>query len=400
MAFEWKWQPTLDEELSRRARASMEGYRPLSNPSNTYAMAYGNGAGPTVAQLAANGMAGYTSPSNAMNGYVPSRTPDAVAQPADPAAPSFGQGGAGGAERARMWGANNYGQGMAYTEKMQAIEDLKAEYADNEQRIEELKMELVKLQGEAGRAMDDLDMRLAANRANAGDIASAMAHQNRITTRQQIAAANGGKTAEDKIAEDLVASFIDTESAMMMGDNSQRPGFQNKLNFIQYQINKNPKAKQLLSKFRGSTGDPQIYQPKTFQDFKNYVSDKRTANAGNAVKKEGLTKADKEDIAEYWYSLPKEVREANKEEFNKIRAEEDIETITGRGKALAAKQETALAEATDPKNINTYELDDKGSYEFTASNGQKVSVTRSTLGSKGNRTAVFKIGKKIKTVKY
>jgi len=398
MAFEWKWQPTLDEELSRKARASMEGYRPLSNPSNTYAMAYGNGAGPTVAQLAANGMVGYTNPSNAMNGYVPSRTPDAVAQPADPASPSFGQGGAGGAERARMWGANNYGQGMAYTERMQAIEDLKAEYAENESRIQELKMEIVKLQGEAGRAMDDLDMRLAANRANAGDIASAMAHQNRITTRQQIAAANGGKTAEDKIAEDLVASFIDTESAMMMGDNSQRPGFQNKLNFIQYQINKNPKAKQLLSKFR--SGAPQIDQPKTFQDFKNFVSDLRAANANNITKKSGLTNADQERIDEFWYSLPREVREAHKEEYNATRSEEKIDTLQARGKALAAKQETALSEATDPKNINTYELDDKGSYEFTASNGQKVSVTRSTLGSKGNRTAVFKCGKKIKTVKY
>lgn len=393
MAFEWKWQPTLDEELSRKARASMEGYRPLSNPSNTFAMAYGNGAGPTVAQLAANGMAGYTSPSSAMNGYVPSRTPDAVPQPAAAAEPSFGQGGAGGAERARMWGANNYGQGMAYTERMQAIEDLKTEQAENEQRIEQLKMELVKLQGEAGRAMDELDMRLAANRANAGDIASAMAHQNRITTRQQIAAANGGKTADDKIAEDLVASFIDTESAMMMGDNSQRPGFQNKLDFIQYQINKNPKAKQLLEKFRGSNVPPKIEQPRSFQDFTNYVSDKRTANAGNAVKKNGLTKADKEDIAEYWYSLPKEVRAANKEEFNKIIGEDDIESIQARGKALRAKQKTALDEAK--LHIIPTELDEKGSQEYTATNGQKVTIKRSGFGK-----AVLTIGKLVENVNY
>lgn len=393
MAFEWKWQPTLDEELSRKARASMEGYRPLSNPYNTYAIAYGNGAGPTVAQVAANGMAGYTRPSSTMNGYVPSRTPYAVAQPADPAAPSFGQGGAGGAERARMWGANNYGQGMAYTERMQAIEELKAEYADNEQRIEQLKMELVKLQGEAGRAMDDLDMRLAANRANAGDIASAMAHQNRITTRQQIAAANGGKTAEDKIAEDLVASFIDTESAMLMGDNSQRPGFQNKLNFIQYQINKNPKAKQLLSKFRGSTVAPQIEQPRSFQDFINFVSDKRTGNAFDPTKKNGLTKADKEAIAEYWYSLKREVREAHKDEFNKILGEEDIDTIKGRGKALRAKQKSALDEAK--LHIIPTELDEKGSQEYTATNGQKVTIKRSGFGK-----AVLTIGKLVENVNY
>jgi hypothetical protein len=292
-----------------------------------------------------------------------------------------------------MWGANNYGQGMAYTEKMQAIEDLKAEYADNEQRIEQLKMELVKLQGEAGRALDDLDMRLAANRANAGDIAYAMAHQNRITTRQQIAAANGGKTADDKIAEDLVASFIDTESAMMMGDNSQRPGFQNKLNFIQYQINKNPKAKQLLEKFRGSTGAPEIEQPRSFQDFTNYVSDKRTANAGNAVKKNGLTKADKEDIAEYWYSLPKEVRDANKEEFNKIIGEDDIESIQARGKALRAKQKAALEEAK--KHIIPTVLDADGKQEYTASNGQKVTITRSGFGN-----VVLQIGKLVETMKY
>lgn len=371
MAFEWKWQPTLDEELSRKARASMEGYRPLSNPSNTYAMAYGNGSGPTLAQIAANDMAGYASPAGSMMGYVPSRSPDVVAQPADP---NYGQGGEGAIERGRMFGANNYGQGMAYWEKMKEQEDLRAELAQNEQRIAQIKLEIAQLKGEAGREWDALDMQLAANRANAGDIGNAIAHQNRIITRQQIAAANGGKTAADKEAEALVEEFIKTQSMMMMGDNSQRPGYQNMLNFLGDKIQKNPKAKKMLEQFQGKYG-ANASSNKTYQDFENFVSGLRTANANNKIKKNGLTLADKKKIDEYWYSLPQEVRDAHEKEYNDIRGEEDIESIQSRGQKAVAKQKAALKKFKD-----TYSYEDllykKAQGKLpTSIDGYNVSVT-------------------------
>jgi len=394
MAFEWKWQPTLDEELSRKARASMEGYRPLSNPSNTYAMIYGNGSGPTVAQVASNGMAGYASPAGSMMGYAPSRAPDVVAQPADP---SFGQGGEGAIERGRMFGANNYGQGMAYWQKMQEQEDLRAEYAQNEQRIAQIKMEIQQLKGQSSKSMDALDMRLAANRARIGDMGNAIAHQNRIITRQQLAAANGGKSASDKEAEALVEEFIKTQSMMMMGDNSQRPGYQNMLNFLGDKIQKNPKAKKMLEQFQGKYGAQNLADNKmqTYQDFENFVSDLRTANADNTYKKKGLTDNDIVDIATAWGSLPKEVREANKAKFNDIISEESINKIEKRSKNAVAKQKAAL----DGLKLETikYEYsknERKSPFTVTAPNGIKVEIDVDTDGNfqakAGKQTKTFK----------
>lgn len=292
-------------------------------------------------------------------------------------------------------------QALEQQQQAQAQQDaLRAELAQNEQLILQYKLEIQKLKGESGRAWDDLDMQLAANRANAGDIGNAIAHQNRIVTRQQLANANGSKSASDTKAEELVKEYITTESMMKMGDNKARPGYQNQLRYLKYQIDKDPKAKKLLAKFNGTINNDPIEDTKTFQDFQNLVSDLRTANANNPSKKNGLTKADKESIDEYWYSLPKEVREANKEAYNTIRGEEDIETVEKRGKALAKKQEAALDEAIKPENIQSQELDDGKSYTHNASNGQSVTVKPVSSGPKGGRTAIATCGKKSKTFKY
>lgn len=271
---------------------------------------------------------------------------------------------------------------------------LRAEYEQNAKRILQLKMEVERLGGESDRYMNDLDMRLAANRARVGDMSNAMMHQHNIITRRQLAS-NSSKSAETKEAEDLVEEYIKTQSMMMMGDNSQRPGYQNMLNFLDRKIQKNPKAKKILADFNrayGSSGS-NLEMPRTFQDFTNFVSDKRTANAGNTVKKNGLSNADKDAIAEFWYSLPKEVRDANKEEFNKLLSEDSIETTQARLTALRKKQRAALDEAK--KHIIPTELDNTGSQEYTASNGQKVTITRSGYG-----TVVLQIGNLTETMKY
>lgn len=388
MAFQWNWEPQPIETRLKDARSiaaakAMEGYLPREADPRTYEA--------TPAVLATEAMEGYV-PWGA--NYNPQGRPTNNLPNTQPAYPGRGP---------QQY--DNLGQGVIYQQQQEQaqaqleqaqaqLEALRAEYAANAQKIQQLKMELVSLNETSGKYMDDLDMRLAANRAGIGDMGTAMAHQNRIITRQQLENAKNNSTSPaDKAALDLVSSYIDTESAMMMGDNSQRPGFQNKLNFLQYQIDHDPKAKQLLAKFRGSTGGAPLEQSKTFQDFNNFVSDKRTGNAANPTKKNGLTKADKEAIDEYWFSLPKEVREANKEAYNAIRGEEDIETIQKRGNSLRAKQQTALNEAKN--HIIPTELDDKGSQEYTASNGQKVNITRSGFGK-----AVLSIGKLVETVNY
>ena len=338
MAFEWKWQPTplnlkTVDDRSKAASVAMQGYVP--NEANIAVV----GSPQAIAQ------------SN-MEGYVPYMANYATTNvQGAPVAGVGGNviGGEGGAYRSPY---GNYGQGIAYWEKIKEQDDLRAELAKNEQRIAQIKLAIAQLKGESGREWDALDMQLAANRANAGDIGNAIAHQNRIITRQQLAAANGGKTAADKEAEALVEEFIKTQSMMMMGDNSQRPGYQNMLNFLGDKIQKNPKAKKMLEQFQGKYG-ANTSSNKTYQDFENFVSGLRTANANNKIKKNGLTLADKKKVDEYWYSLPQEVRDAHEKEYNDIRGEEDIESIQSRGQKAVAKQKAALKKFKD-----TYSYDD------------------------------------------
>ena len=248
MAFEWKWQPTLDEELSLRAKAQMEGYRPLSNPSNNYGMILGNGAGPTPAQIAAAQMAGYGNPSSSMAGYVPSRTPDAV--PAPVVQPqSFGLGGEGGRQRGagdrNTENRANYGLGQAYTDNLQALQD---EYNRNEARIAEIESKIASLKGQISdnaKRRDALDMALAANRAGIGDIGNSIAHQNAIETRKQQEFTRKLELARTKgNASDAEKAVIDayTELAYAPDEKTQA--------LAQFKVN------QALEKYQKATGKP------------------------------------------------------------------------------------------------------------------------------------------------
>lgn len=370
MAFEWNWKGSQNAYDAYKTAEDLASQRYWANRD------YIDAQNQAIAdQYAAQGMRGVANP-----------------------APVYAQPNLGQAQDAYQQALANAPEAYAQQQAQAQQDALRAELAQNEQRIAQIKLVIQKLKGESGRAWDDLDMQLAANRANAGDIGNAIAHQNRIVTRQQLANANGSKSASDAKAEELVKEYITTESMMMMGDNKARPGYQNQLRYLKYQIDKDPKAKKLLEKFNGTTDGAPIVDTKTFQDFQNLESDLRTANANNPYKKNGLTKADKEAIDEYWYSLPKEVREANKEAYNKIRGEEDIETVEQRGKALAKKQEAALDEVT-ADTIKTYDLIDKDSYEATASNGQKYTVTKTKAYDDGTYDYVVKCGKKTKTIR-
>ena len=70
----------------------------------------------------------------------------------------------------------------------QQVADLQAEYAQNAKRIAAIKQEIAQL--EKGALTDDqLDMALAANRAEIGDLGNSLLHQNRIATRKATAEA-------------------------------------------------------------------------------------------------------------------------------------------------------------------------------------------------------------------
>lgn len=140
----------------------------------------------------------------AMQGYRPAQVP--VQAPVQYSVPYAADGyeaqypamlgGEGGRQRGagdrNTMNLSNYGLGSTGT----AVDDaaLREEYARNDAEIKSIRAQLsaMDLEYRAGenRRMDELDMKLAANRAGIGDMGTAAMHQNRILTRKQIASDN------------------------------------------------------------------------------------------------------------------------------------------------------------------------------------------------------------------
>lgn len=386
MAFEWKWQPTLDEELSRAAKAKMEGYRPLSNPSNNYGMILGNGSGPTVAQVAAAQMAGYGSPTSNMAGYTPSRSPDAVNAPVQDA-PSYGVGGEGGQQRGVMMGANNYGQGQAYTDKIVALQD---EYNRNEARIAEIESKIASLKGQISansKRRDILDMQLAANRAGIGDIGNSIAHQNAIENRKQQEFTRKLELARQKGTEsEAEKAVIDayTELAYAPDEKTQA--------IAQFKVN------QALEKYQKATGKPFGANPLQTNfggakagDIATTLERAQGKFSASFDKYGRPTNAAKEEALKDAEGLPytKELQEW----IDKVRNTETQEERAGKDAKVSKENQAAVDEvANSPKGLDLYTLEKKGSYTKTV--GKKtVTVT------KEGEYAIIKCGNQSKKVK-
>lgn len=134
-----------------------------------------------VARQKAN-MQGYTQPG--MGGYVPSQeapgmAPGVVTQNTPPFSPNQM-----GGVRLPQEAQGGLGQGWNYTRQQEQEQALKDEYQRNAARIAEIENELADLtKSERGR-LDDLDMRLAENRSEIGDIGNAQMHLGRIEARR------------------------------------------------------------------------------------------------------------------------------------------------------------------------------------------------------------------------
>lgn len=111
---------------------------------------------------------------------------------------------------------------MALRDEEARKDSLLAEYRSNETRIAELEMQLA----QAVEGKDELDMKLARNRAEAGDISNAYAHLNRIDTRRMQGMRNptDGKLAG--IVENLENAYIMRNSEK---DAAAQAGWDNKI---------------------------------------------------------------------------------------------------------------------------------------------------------------------------
>lgn len=310
--------------------------------------------GPGLSQEAANSMAGYV-PNRGMSGYHPN-APYQAQQP----------------------GMNNTPQNFeaqAQGAMMSQFDALRSELASNTARIAELRQQAAQIEGQikgAGTERDALDMKLAANRASIGDIGSALSHQNNIYTRAQQERANElekarqGKTEVKAVEEKLEDAFMQRAWAEN-GEQKQAADM---------------KITRLKEEYKALTG-------------KDYTADVVT-NTG--APKAG-TRADTLETAYGKYSNSKDrfghptqaavdefLKDAEGLPYNQKLQEkiDEVRNVTTQEKAKAAAKKrrrlenAAIEEAMS--NYSSFELADKGSYTYTASNGKRVTVTRSGDG--------------------
>ena len=344
-----------------------------------------NWGGPTLQELGEAYMQGYR-PLPSVQGYVPSRSPDAVSAPVMANQPVM-QGGEGGQQRGVMWGANNYGQGQAYTDKMAALQD---EYNRNEARIAEIESKIATLKGQISdnsKRRDQLDLQLAANRAGIGDIASSISHQNAIDTRKQQEFTRKLELARTKgNASDAEKAVIDayTELAYAPDEKTQA--------LAQFKVN------QALEKYQKATGKPYGANPLQTNlggakagDVATTLERAQGKFSASLDKNGRPTDAAKAEALKDAEGLPytKELQEW----IDKVRNTETQEERDGKDAKVAKENQAAVdAVANSEKGLDLYTLNKKGSYSETV--GKKtVTVT------KEGGYAIIKCGNKSKKVK-
>lgn len=340
-----------------------------------------NWGGPTLQELGEAYMNGYK-PLPSMNGYVPSRTPDAVSAPVVANQQAM-QGGEGGQQRGVMWGANNYGQGQAYNDKIAALQD---EYNQNEARIAEIEQKIASIKSqitENKSRRDKLDMALAANRADIGDIATSITHQNAITNRQQQEYLR--KLEEKRLGNEPDGTYKDvidayTELAYAPDEKTQA--------LAQF------KVEEALKKYEKKNGKPFGVNPLDVKRGGAKAGDVATTLERASGKytasldKNGRpTKAAKEEFLRDAEGLPysKELQE----QIDKVRNAETQEERKEKDAKVAKANQAAVDEVS--KEVTGFDMKEGDTKEVTASNKKKVTVKKS--GGK----LTFTCGKAVKT---
>lgn len=340
-----------------------------------------NWGGPTLQELGAAYMQGYR-PLQNMDGYVPSRAPDAVAAPVAANQPVL-QGGEGGQQRGVMWGANNYGQGQSYTDKIAALQD---EYNRNEARIAEIESKITSIKGQISdnaKRREQLDMQLAANRAGIGDIGNSIAHQNAIETRKQQEFTRKLELARQKgTASDAEKAVIDayTELAYAPDEKTQA--------LAQFKVN------QALEKYQKATGKPYGANPLNTNlggakagDVATTLERAQGKYSASFDKYGRPTNAAKEEALKDAEGLPytKELQEW----IDKVRNTETQEERAAKDAKASKANQAAVDEAA--KEISGFDMKEGESKDWTASNKKTVTIKKS--GGK----LTFTCGKAVKT---
>lgn len=272
---------------------------------------------------------------------------------------------------------------------------LRAELQQNQAEIAKLQQELKEIGVKYG-DQDNMDRILAANRARIGDIGNSRAHQqdiqNRMQWRWQMDKLNNANQSSQKKAE--VKALVDKldsayEAVAWAESKAQKDVAQNRVNRLEKEY-EDLTGEKFPNPFEASTGVPNAgEQAKTL--------DVALAKYNNSKNDKGLpTEAAKAEALKDMEGLPFSAELAAK--YNEIKNAKTQESAAASAAKLAKEQKAAVNEVT-ADTIKTFELTDKDSYDATASNGQKYTVTKTKAYDDGTYDYIVKCGKQTKTIR-
>ena len=352
----WNWKPTpidlkLKDGRSRVAAGQMAGYRPFeADPSHFEA---------TPQILAQEQMQGYTP---ALAGY---------SLPNSPVQPQEMQGGV----RLPWDAAQGLNKGWIYTQQQeQAAKEqqaLKDEYERNNARIAEIEQELKSIATSDRKALDDIDLALAQNRADIGDIGNAYLHLNRIDQRRAVDLGKNANADTDRnAAEDEIDMLY-----IQRGDASPAQQV-----YIDRAIARKEAAYQKLygkpygGKLEVPTGAQAASEVTTFQGYDDVLQQELQANGGNGR----LSKAQISKLNAILDKLPSgNERNERKKALDAVKSNEKHDADVAKQKT---KEKAAIAEVK-PDNTGWDLVETGASKNVPAKNGLTVTVTRMSDGS-------------------
>lgn len=306
-------------------------------------------------QQAAAGMAGY-------------RPNSAFTPVQNPAAPGLGPETVGHQEDPYSMGAEK---------RIQAMAALEQEYRDNETRIAAIEAELRNI----GNDDNTLDMQLAINRAQYGDIGNAVGHLNRIQLRNS---AERDKASSGSKAVDALAGEIDNAYVMRAGaKGNEISAWDNKIGRLKEQYRK------LTGQeygFASPVKTGQVTNPYDVQTYDQYDSLKESLTDRNGR----LSDESTAKLLEILGKLPQG------DENTKRRAELRTSTTqegARKGAADARKKEKEAIDDVFDKYSRFSFAGKNNSITVTAKNGQEVTITYGPNG------LMFKSGKTIREKK-
>ena len=252
---------------------------------------------------------------------------------------------------------------LAQQKRVQDMAALEQEYRANEQRLAQIEAELKNLGTDD---MNTLDMQLAQNRAEYGDIANALGHLNRMQVRQSSALDNANANSK---AMDALAGEIDNAYVMRAGaKGNEIAAWDNKIERLKSQYKKLAGQDYGFSspiKTGAVTNPADIQSWDQFDSFAETLKDKdgRYSDASKAL------------LGEILDRMPQGAEQTKWREALRTGT-----TQEGHKKAVLnrkAKENEAIEEAK--KNVGAYEVAN-GKTSYTHRNGVTVTVRQKPDG--------------------